>query len=166
MKNMPIIYHKTIRSSERKIKDINWHENIEILHFIDGEGYVSCDENSIKVAKDDVVIVNSNVLHSFSTESLMEYHCIIIDRDFAFKNGIDTSKFQFSESISCDKTLIEYFENIYNIMSKNYEYIDIAAAVLPALCYLYHNYSTEISHEKKIYNIIKYAITYILENIK
>lgn len=166
MKNMPIIYHKTVRTSERKIKDINWHENIEILHFTDGEGYVSCDECDFKVQKDDVIIVNSNVLHSFSTESTMEYHCIIIDRDFALKNGVDTSKLQFNEYISSDKQLIDYFEKIYSVTSKECEYIDIAAVVLPALCYLYHNYSTEILQEKKSDNIIKDAITYILENIK
>ena len=167
MQNMPIILHMNTHHSSQKIKkDINWHENIELLHLTNGEGYVSCDETTIKAKCNDIIVINSNVLHSFYTDSHMEYNCIIIDRDFALKNGLDTSKRHFTEHISDDLKLTNYFKNLYDVMSEEYEYIDVASVVLPILCYLYHNYSIETSNEKKGDNIIKDAITYILQNIQ
>lgn len=166
MNNIPIILHlNTKHSAQKIIKNLNWHENIELLYFIEGEGYVTCDEKVINVKKDDIVILNSNVLHSFYTDSYMEYNCLIIDRDFVLKNGLDTSKLHFSEHIKQDEILINYFKNICDVVSKDFEYIDIATAILPLLCYLYHNYSTKDISENKSDNVIKDAITYILQNI-
>lgn len=167
MNNIPIILHlNTKHSAQKVVKNLNWHENIELLHFTSGEGYVTCDEKIIKVKCNDVVIINSNVLHSFYTDSCMEYNCLIIDRDFAIKNGLDTSKFYFNEHISDDDFLLKSFENLYSVVSKEHEYIDVAAAVLPLLCYLYHNYSAKSTNEKKSDNVIKDAITFILQNIQ
>lgn len=167
MNNIPIIFHlNTKHSSQKVIKNLNWHENIEILYFTNGEGYVTYDEKVLSVKKNDIIILNSNVLHSFYTDSHMEYNCLIIDRDFALKNGLDTNKLHFIEHINHDKNIIDYFENICQTVSASCEYIDVATAVLPLLCYLYHNYSTTNISEKKSDNIIKDAITYILQNIQ
>ena len=167
MENVPIILHiNSVCTSLKSGINVNWHENIEILHITKGEGYILCDEKHIYTKKDDIVIVNSNVMHSFFADNLMEYNCIIIDRNFALKNGLDTNTRAFNDYISANETVISFMNKIYDAMTKQHEYIDIASVVLPLLCYLYRNYSVEKSTDKKGDNIIKEAISYILSNIQ
>ena len=166
MENIPIIFHENSNITPLKSGiNVNWHENIEILHVTKGEGCFMCDEKRIYVKSDDVVIVNSNVMHSFFSDNFMEYNCVIIDRLFALKNGLDTNNRTFCDYISNDNEVISQLKQIYVAMSKEHEYIDIAASVLPFLCTIYHNYSTNKEEDKKDDNIVKEAISYILSNV-
>ena len=50
MENIPIIFHKNSNITPLKSGiNVNWHENIEILHVTKGEGYFMCDEKRIYV---------------------------------------------------------------------------------------------------------------------
>ncbi len=165
MIDLPIIFHKNIICTSPKFNLINWHENIEILRIINGEGVILCGEKSIIVKRDDVIIINANKPHGFIGKDSMEYNCLIIDRKYALKNGIDTSKIFFDEHIQSDNITLNLFDNIYSIMKDSPELIDIGATVLPLLCYLYHNFSNEINPTKKHDDeTVKNAINYMLSN--
>ena len=165
MKDLPVIFHKNIICEFKKFNFINWHENIEIIRIVNGEGVILCGEKSIAVKKNDVVIINANNPHGFIGNDNMEYNCLIIDRKYALKNGIDTNKIFFNDFIHSDNFVLKLFDEIYKIMNDTPELIDIGATVLPLLCYLYHNFSKKKTpSEKHTDETIKNAINYMLIN--
>ncbi len=87
----------------------NWHENIELLCFIEGEGTVYSGENSYHVAVGDIAIINSNLLHRI--DGKMRYHCLIVDRAFCDQNGIPILSLHFRELIK-NEALFEHFLQI------------------------------------------------------
>ena len=64
-KPLPFIFHKdTVISNTTHISgNGNWHPNIEILYFIEGNGTVLCETNSYPVEKNDIFIINSHMPH-------------------------------------------------------------------------------------------------------
>ena len=72
MKDLPVIFHKNIICEFKKFNFINWHENIEIIRIVNGEGVILCGEKSIAVKKNDVVIINANNPHGFIGNDNME----------------------------------------------------------------------------------------------
>ena len=60
----------------------NWHENIEIQIFTQGKGTVLLNGKRYDVKEDDIVVVNSNVLHYTFTDSHLVYTCIIISNEW------------------------------------------------------------------------------------
>lgn len=165
MRDLPIIFHKNTICKSQKFNLINWHENIEILRIVNGEGVILSGEKSIIVKENDVIIINANKPHGFIGKDSMEYNCLIIDRKYALKNGIDTSKIFFKEYIQSDDITLHLFDNVYTVMNASPELIDIGATVLPLLCHLYHNFSNKIDpSEKQDDETIKNAINYMLSN--
>jgi mannose-6-phosphate isomerase-like protein (cupin superfamily) len=58
---LPFIFHlDTVKCSSC---NVNWHENIELLLFIEGSGQVFCDITRTDVRPGDVFVVNSNSVH-------------------------------------------------------------------------------------------------------
>ena len=92
---MPFIFH-TDRICERRIVP-NWHENIELLCFIEGEGRLKCGGELYSVRAGDVAVINPNTLHV--TEGELVYHCLIIDKSFCDSNGIPVLSLHFEEII-------------------------------------------------------------------
>lgn len=107
---LPFIYHKhTARNFNRNgIGLPNWHENIELLLCVDGEGKVKCDTKFYDFGIGDVVVVNSNTLHTIISETSVTYHCLIIDRSFLEENGIPINSLRFTEHIK-DTEVTERF---------------------------------------------------------
>lgn len=96
---LPFIFHfDTIDPDEPNIS--NWHRNIELLYVTNGSGVVSCGSQKIEITVDDIVIINSNVPHSFSTNGIVQYFCLIPDSDFCKYNDIDTDNINFNTKIS------------------------------------------------------------------
>ncbi len=75
----------------------NWHENLEVLYFVGGEGRVSVDTREHRVRAGDMVVVNSGLLHRVGTDSLVEYYYLIPDKDFLEENEIGTEGLLFEE---------------------------------------------------------------------
>lgn len=75
----------------------NWHRNIELLMFESGEGQVQYGLRQLPVAPGDIVIINSNAMHSISSAGGVNYHYLIIDHAFCSNNGIDIEKLLFVE---------------------------------------------------------------------
>ena len=99
MKNprSPFIYNQS-RSGENGILP-NWHENIEILCFFEGEGALTLDGRSFHVGRGDVAVVNPERLHVTVGEPYLLYHCLIIDNRYCIENGIDVGEIEFAELI-------------------------------------------------------------------
>ena len=94
----PVIFHLDQLRGERGDFG-NWHENPELIAVVSGRGRVRIDSRSVEAEAGDVIAINCNSIHSFVTDSEMDYYCLIVDRKFCLENGIDVLSLQLEERI-------------------------------------------------------------------
>ena len=116
---LPFIFHIDTLHRKSTASRGNWHENIELLCFIEGSGNVRINSLNHKVRAGDIVIVNSNCIHEFSTDSILKYHCLIIDRSFCVSNFFDPNKIHFKSHFR-DENICKSFE----VLRQNYDLPD------------------------------------------
>lgn len=164
---LPIIFHHNVRKKETFYAP-NWHENIEILRITYGEGVVVCGNKRLKAQKDDIFVISTNLVHAITSDTHLEYECLIIDRDFANSFGINTDRLSFTYKISNDDTLINLFDAICPFIKNNssFSYAGLCGAVLSFLSYLSQNHSFEVQEENSSNDYIKEALRYIKKNLK
>ena len=104
MKNpwLPFIYHPRMRVSQRHSLP-NWHENIELLECLEGEGYVRCGTEQFPFTPGTVFVVNPNIPHCIGSESLVRYRCLIVDSTFCTENGLPVGEVYFRNLIRDDR---------------------------------------------------------------
>ncbi len=113
----PFILHDLSFIQGQSLKRCNWHDSIEILYFTSGNGVVSYDLEKISASADEIVIVNSNVLHNIFATSNMHYYCLIIDKKFCVSNYIDTTAILFDKHINDQEIrdiLKQFISEFYN----------------------------------------------------
>lgn len=169
--NFPIIFHTDIRSKLNNHVYMHYHENIELLCFIHGNGIVTCGTTQIQVNEGDTVIVNADVLHSIkATSPLLRYHCLIVDKMFCENFHIYTSNIYIKNIISD-----HYVNSLFNKISvemedeKLYYKSVVKASSIDLMVHLCRNYvesrnnlSDDSSNNKII--LAKKAIDYIKNN--
>lgn len=169
--NFPIIFHLNHLTELNDHFLMHYHENIELLFFLEGKGLVSCETNQLEVTANELVIINSNHLHSiYSLSPSLKYYCLIIDKSFCesfnlpigellLHNHIKDSSFKtvFS-SIAQELSLAKPY---YKSLIKTY-----AIHLLIGLCREYTLTSTQpyspSSYSKVI--MVKKSIAYIKKN--
>lgn len=163
---LPFIFHDDF-DRYRQNGIANWHDNTEFLHCTYGEGIVNCDSNIIRMTEGDTVVINARCLHSISSDTLIKYHCLIVDNSFFTDNGIDIKRISFSEKI-IDNTAAQKMAHIASCMSDKDTPLHTALirlAVLDYICYITENYSYDITAERnnlsKSYSAVLDAIDYI-----
>ncbi len=149
-KPLPFIFHlDTITKQYFDSATMNWHPNIEILYFVDGEGTVRCDTEEHSVQKEDIFLVNSNLSHVILSDSVIRYHCLIIDNEFCIANNIDCESTIFKNLIK-DSEAVGLYRNVINEYEKNdpYRNAGIKSAVLRLMVYIARNYTDSVSGMK------------------
>lgn len=164
--NLPFFLHDSVID---KCDYANFHENLELLYFKSGNGYVKCGKNIYNVKAGDVVVVNSYVTHQTFTDEKIERICLIIDNSFCKYNNIDVSCLCFRPLIN-DELLNTHIDKIVGTYKNDseFKYSEIKCAVLNLLLFLCHNYNetdtqtpiTYITHE-----YIRLSIEYIKSNL-
>ena len=166
-KNLPIIFHVDLKQ-DKKFNMIHWHENIEILFFEKGCGEVFIDERIVTAKKGDIVVINSEEIHSArNTDDEIIYSCLIIDKAFCEQMGFFIDEQQICSLIKNP----EIFEKILTIKTELDEkgefYIPaVMSKVIEILTELYRNYHYTKTKIKKAKNIemVKSGISYIKKN--
>lgn len=168
-----IIFHLDTLLAEDKNFVMHWHENLEILYFIDGKAQITCDMNVIEAEAYDIVCINSNKLHSImSLSDCCKYYCLIIDKnlcesfDSSVKNVIIKSIIRDSSAtLLFDKIVKEMFEK------KVYHKSIVKANSIELFLYLCRYFSVDenilldtISNTKL--TMVKSSIEYIKNNFK
>lgn len=102
------------RSRYYRSTENNWHENLEIQLCTSGEGTVLLDGKKYSFIKDDMVVVNANVLHYTGTESDLTYDCLIISTDFCRQAGIDHQTL-YIEPLVRSSALVHLFTDLKTI---------------------------------------------------
>lgn len=147
----------------------NWHNNIEILYFKNGSGYVYCDNEKLTGNPGDVIVINSNQEHAFASDSSVEYYCLIPDTDFCANNGINTSAIRFSTMIK-DKKLCDMLDKFIGVFYSSDVYRDamLRTELLSILIYIAKNHSSQNESAEATSNVKKgvyFAIGYIKSHL-
>lgn len=146
-KQLPFIFHLDIHKEDLTDNpDMNWHPSIELLYFTRGNGKVFCGTQIFDVSADELFIVNSNMPHAIASETVIYYHCLIIDNEFCLENDINTENIIFhtplkKKQVSClFETIIQEFHTF-----QPFKNAGIKAAVLNLLVYLARNCTESIT---------------------
>ena len=67
----------------------NWHDNLEILYITEGYGTIRYGITNIDLVPETVIIINSQTMHSITSENGVSFFMYIIDNRFFAENGID-----------------------------------------------------------------------------
>lgn len=165
--DLPFIYNEAlIPPNCPEFGASNWHENIEILYIVDGSGTVSNNGEALQVKRGDIVAINSNHLHSLSTDSGMLHRFLIIDSSFCLVNGIDISSVFFDAEIRNSKIreLMEELHMLYFDKKFPYRIASIRSIILRILVLLCTEHSTAkkaLEQPERTLSYVKAAIDYI-----
>lgn len=96
--NPPFIYHTPNPTPEIISPanfDCHWHEGIELLGFVDGSADVTCDAARFAVHAGQIMVINSNQLHTVDSAAGCQYHCLILEHDYCAAHGVDIAGIYF-----------------------------------------------------------------------
>ena len=163
---LPFIFHaKTVLRPNYRSMQPNWHENVEILQILSGNGVLLCDTKQIAVSEGDTVVINPNSLHSFDVApDGISYHCLIVDRAFCIANHFDTNTIRFEDHFKdaeVDTLMRALYDEYAAPSDAPYRIPVIRSLVLSVMAHLCRYYSRPEHEEKQdshLMSCIKQAI--------
>lgn len=153
---------------ETRSAEPNWHDNLEIQLCTSGCGWVTLDEKTVYVKKNDITVVNSGVLHHISTENTIKYDSLIIDTQFCRQFGINPPEVRFCQTPGGQ--LAEYFSrlvNAYECYTGKCRTAELGKILLDLLIELRENHTVAenvVSDGGITLENVKKTIKYIREN--
>ncbi len=162
-KDFPFVLHTDFVGCNQNFSQLHWHDNLEILNCIDGEGTVIIDSKPMSITKGTTVIINPGSSHHIISDSLVTYHCFIVDYNFLTQTAGIPEEHNFIASV-CDEKLYNHLNNAmaeYTEKRLGYD-IAVKAEILNALSILYRISPNNIQKTDNTY--IKNAIRYIKNN--
>ncbi|MBR7133573.1 MAG: helix-turn-helix transcriptional regulator [Clostridia bacterium] len=150
-------------------REQNWHENIEIQLCTAGKGFVLLNGEKHDFCENDIVVVNSNVIHYTHTEARLTYSCIIISTEFCRQMNFDYSSVYFSPLIK-NESIVDLFLQIvkeYNSPDTVLRVPRLNKLLLELLIELSSSYIEAVKPiyvESKASLAVKQAIAFIREN--
>lgn len=136
----------------------HWHEALEILYFTKGYASIECAGNTFTVKPGDIVIINSNELHSGQNIGEdISYYCIDMGTSLLQSGGMDLCEVKYIEPIS--KNIIMF----KNKMSGNIE----AEKFIETIIYEFETKMPgyELSVKGSVYNLITILLRSHIRNI-
>lgn len=86
----------------------HWHEHLQFFYFTEGKALLRCGSKKIEVFANDIVIINSNELHSIENSCAdLKYYVIRIDLSFLFSNQIDSCQTKFMTPLANNMILFQ-----------------------------------------------------------
>ena len=144
MSRLPILLHKDTvigRSSTS-----NWHENVEILLFLDGEGTVYLENAPLDFLPGDICVIDSGELHRVESgaSGKCTYYCLIIDGEFCERQGLAHEDVRFVKRIR-DGKLAEEYNKIAEAFKErdDYRVPALKGAVLSFMVHLLREHTKE-----------------------
>ena len=148
----------------------HWHENIEVLHCLEGSGIIQLDADSLEIHEGETVIVNSRCLHAIRTDDKIRYLCLIVDNEFFKSNGIKIDSLIFDIKFT-DVEANELMKNIWKVFEHKNEMFEKAEkrqSILTFILHLCKMHSRirkeEAEHNSKAYAAVLDAVEYINVN--
>jgi AraC-like DNA-binding protein len=166
---LPFIFHREFSVIHHHCPP-NWHENIELLYCLSGQGQLQCGTENITFLPGDLYVVNPDLPHCVYSDSAVLYRCLIIDNSFLQDNGI-TPPVHFQHLIRDDRfhKLFEQLKDAYDqyAQKKAYAVLDIRHTVLHLLQILCAEFVIEApgQTDSAANSIVKKALLYIRKNM-
>lgn len=108
----------------------HWHEHMELLYFTKGSCLMTCNGQTFPVEAGDLVVVNSNEIHSYASADNLEHFYVILYPHFF--SDISFRNFRFQSLIKSDVFVKERIFDMYkeyanrrvgnDMMIKSYAY--------------------------------------------
>ena len=164
---LPFVLNRGIKRTHSLCSgEHNWHDDLEIQLCTAGSGTVLLDGKVFSFQKNDVVVVNSNVIHYTGTDTELIYDCIIISADFCKKVGLD--KMVFTPFIQ-NPRITELFAALTETFSDKevlYRVAKLNQILLQLLIELAEHYAAPegVASADKDLDRVKAAVLYIRKN--
>ena len=143
----PIIFHYDTMPIENHSKFFpNWHGAIELLYFKEGEAKLSLNGEKTEAKPEDIIVINSNVVHNISAkDKSCSYYCLIIDKKFIEKSGFPINEKIIEPKIKSNEITVLY-QNVINTISEKSAFYRQAALgyVYIMLSNLFSNHSQDV----------------------
>ncbi len=168
--NLPFSFSKGINiTSSTYSHEANWHDNPEIQLCTSGNGTVMLDEKTIPFFKNDVIVVNSNVLHHTNTNNNLTYHCLIIDTNFCRQMDMDPLYLEFESKPENPKisNIISKISDMYDKSDDMCRTAKLCSLVIDLLIELREHHTVSLNKntiKKRNFEAIKSTIKYIRAN--
>ena len=142
MSRFPIIFH--CDTVDGGCNTSNFHENVEILLFIEGNGRVFLEGVPTEYTAGDICVIDSGVLHRVESDSHCRYFCLIVDGEFCERQGLAHEDVRFATRI-CDMSLTEEYNKIAEAFYSLDEYRApaVKGAVLSFMVHLLREHAEE-----------------------
>lgn len=166
--DFPVIFHLNIYSGNIDTLYSHWHESVEVLCFISGEATAHVGSAKLDVKSGDILVVNSNEIHSLYTKGC-KYYCLLTDHRFCAENGINVTKLKFNNTFR-DEAIYNTFMKIAEEVSAQDEYYKtyVKSAALEIFVGLCRRHSIKDAQSSAVENkqnkTIKKALNYIREH--
>ena len=154
--------------------NLHTHDNLEILLFTNGEGYIQTSNKKILVKKGSCVLINPNSKHCELSQDLTFYAIGVKKTNLYLKESFKKKIIHFSLNIQDYNSLLSLYEMIfYEGNSKNDNYISITENLLECIFLLIQRYKDITKKENKnesnselVSNIKNIINNYYYTNIK
>ena len=167
---LPFVLRTNIlRTPHNLSREQNWHEELELQLCTDGEGQLLLGGEKFPFRKNDISVVNSNVLHYTATDSSLTYSCLIIRAAFCRQMGIDCDRLTFAPLIQ-SPVLTDLFLQLTAVCAdKDAPLLTARAhhALLALLIELVSNHAAagqNATPRSRTFDTVKQAITYLHRN--
>ncbi len=120
----------------------HWHEHTEILFFTKGGCSFFCDGKTFDVNENDIVVINSTQVHSFTAkDGVAEHYCMHVTPSFFA--DVDFENILIQNHISGDEYVIDRIKKIRNrkYIHKKGNDMMIKSHAYALFAYLLRNYS-------------------------
>lgn len=162
-RELPIVFHYDVVSGTSHLG--NWHENIELLYCTKGEGQAICNGVEYEVHAGDLVVINTNELHSTCSKSTLEYYCLIIDTEFLASNQFWIAEIEFESLVRSPQVGALYQQIVDELQAEGpYQRAAIRAKLLELVVYLARNHASVRRNRSSADENIKLAIGYLTSN--
>ncbi|WP_442956414.1 helix-turn-helix domain-containing protein [Paenibacillus sp. YIM B09110] len=106
--HFPIKVHRTtFNENGETLFSSHWHEHLEFLYFVSGEAIIECGGTAIHAAEGDLIVVNSNELHSgISKSDHLFYYALIADASLLHSQSVDDAETKFITPIIQNRLLL------------------------------------------------------------
>lgn len=148
--DFPIIFHQDKLPDDQEDIPIHWHENIELLYFVEGSAALMIDNTRLTAKKGDIVVINPESLHAiFSDGSRAVYYCLILHKTLYQQLSFlyDDEKFH---SLIEDTRMNLYFDSIIDEMGSRRGYYKEAVRQLIALLMISLHRSYQVTEQTSI----------------
>lgn len=173
---LKVLYAKKNSFDNSLNSRIHFHPFTELYFIVKGEGKFSIEDKIINVAKDDFLIINSNIGHSIypvNDEKDLEYISLGIDSISIVNidesgHAHDSSKYFHTHLGNHSEILLNYFEEVLKEFNSEVLFSRSMANAKASIIIIdilrqYHS-KLQLSHDKKVNKQIDYIKNYIDSN--